>query len=211
MQKPTDSLCSLMKSHMDIITIHSTDEIHSVLKQLQSDGVEMIIGGMTPHRIAQEMGMNAILITSGVESLRAGLEEAISIGASFQKLRKENFFLTSIMRGEAEQITVLDEFGELYYSAPAELPPDMLSVLREKIPEIPLHSPLAFTIINTPNYFVSLRRLSALGPVSITFFIKPTPPTRFVPEKAACGLIQKANAKLSSETAFSISAVHLVS
>lgn len=138
------TLCGLMKSHMDIITIHNTDEIHSVLKQLQNDGVEMIIGGMAPHRIAQEMGMNAILITSGVESLRAGLEQAISIGASFQKLRKENFFLTSIMRGEAEQITVLDEFGELYYSAPAELPPEMLSVLREKIPEIPLHSPLRF-------------------------------------------------------------------
>ena len=91
----------------------------------------------TPHRIAQEMGMNALLITSGAESLRTGLEQAIPIGTSFQKIRKENFFLTRIMRGEAENITVLDEAGELYYSVPGDLPPDLLAVMREKMPEIP--------------------------------------------------------------------------
>ena len=91
----------------------------------------------TPHRIAQEMGMNALLITSGVESLRTGLEQAILIGTSFQKIRKENFFLTRIMRGEAENITVLDEAGELYYSVPGDLPPDLLAEMREKMPELP--------------------------------------------------------------------------
>lgn len=98
----------------------------------------------TPHRIAQEMGMNALLITSGAESLRTGLEQAILIGTSFQKIRKENFFLTRIMRGEAENITVLDEAGELYYSVPGDLPPDLLAVMREKMPEIPKNTSLRF-------------------------------------------------------------------
>ena len=137
-------LCGLMKYPVDIITVNKKEEIPESLQQLRNKGIEMIIGDMAPHRIAQEMGMNALLITSGAESLRAGLEQAIQIGTSFQKLRKENFFLTRIMRGEAENITVLDEAGGLYYSAPGELPPDLLAVLREKMPEIPQNSSFRF-------------------------------------------------------------------
>lgn len=137
-------LCNMLKYNVDIVTVHSLEEVRDAMTQLQKKGIEMVIGGMTPHKIAQEMGMNALLITSGAESLQTGLEQAISVGSSFQKLRQENFFLTSIMRGESENITVLDAFGELYYSAPAELQPELLTILRSKIPEIPLHSPLRF-------------------------------------------------------------------
>lgn len=137
-------LCDMMKYPVDIITVNKKEEIPESLQRLRDKGIEMIIGDMTPHRIAQEMGMNALLITSGAESLRAGLEQAIVTGTSFQKLRKENFFLTRIMRADAENITVLDEAGELYYSAPGELPPDLLAVMREKIPEIPQNGSFRF-------------------------------------------------------------------
>ncbi|MGN0978306.1 MAG: PrpR N-terminal domain-containing protein [Faecousia sp.] len=138
------TLCNLMKYQVEIITVQTSEEIPGALEQLQREGVEMILADVAPHRIAQEMGMNALLITSGIESLQTGLEQAISIGVSFQKLRQENFFLTSIMRGETESITVLDESGALYYSTPTELPPEMLTVLRTRIPEIPLHSAFRF-------------------------------------------------------------------
>lgn len=141
---PAHALCNLMKYKVDIVTIQSAQEIRPTLERLRSEGVEMIIGGMTPHRIAQEIGMNALLITSGVESLQSSIEHAVAIGTSFQQLRKERLFLTSIMRGESDNIAVLDEEGEPYYTALEELQQEMWDMLRQKIPEIPAHAPLRF-------------------------------------------------------------------
>lgn len=152
----------------------------------------------TPHRIAQEMGMNALLITSGAESLRTGLEQAIPIGTSFQKIRKENFFLTRIMRGEAENITVLDEAGELYYSVPGDLPPDLLAVMREKCRRFRKIRPSGFITTNTISCFGLLDRLSASEPENIICSTTPALPVRSDLEKTVCAYTPKAGARCCS-------------
>lgn len=138
------SLCRLLKIQVPIHTVHTQEEIQAVLEQLRAEGIEMLLGGAGTYRIAQEMGMNALLITSGTESLQESLRQAVEVGRCFRELRTQNLFLTTFMEGETKNMTVLDSFGNLYYSNPVTLQPELMGILRVKIPEIPLHAPLRF-------------------------------------------------------------------
>lgn len=138
------TLCDLLKHPVDIVTIHDARETESVLTQLQSSGCRVIIGDMVTTTMAREMGMNAFLITSGAESLHTALDQAASIGSSFRQLRQENLFLTSVLREESENLLVLDETGHVAYPLDANPSPELVNLLREKIPELPPHGAMRF-------------------------------------------------------------------
>ena len=66
------------------------------LERLQQGGYRMVVCDMVTHTIAREMGFDAFLITSGVESLHAAIDQAVNISSWFGHLRQENLFLRSI-------------------------------------------------------------------------------------------------------------------
>ncbi|MDO5546442.1 MAG: PrpR N-terminal domain-containing protein [Eubacteriales bacterium] len=138
------TLCDLLKSPVNIVTIHSPQEISQVLSRLQTTGYRMVIGDMVTNTMARELGMNAFLITSGVESLHAALEQASSVGRSFRHLRHENLILSKILGEEAGSTLVLNESGQIYYPQNADPSAELLTLLRGKIPEIPPHGTLQF-------------------------------------------------------------------
>ena len=142
--EPAHILCDLLRWQIDIITIQDTQQIHATLLNLQQSGYRMVIGDMVTHTVAQEMGMNAFLITSGAESLHTAFEQALSISAGFRRMRLENLFLSRIMSEESETIVVLDEDGQLDYAQPVAPQPEMLALLQKKRTEIPAHTALRF-------------------------------------------------------------------
>lgn len=142
--EPAHTLCDLLQYQIDILTVHDTKEILPTLTRLQQNGYRMVVGDMVTHTIAQELGLNAFLITSGSESLQGAFQQAISMSAGYRRLRQENMFLSCIMREEAENIVVLDESGDLHFAEPIEPQPELLSILRSKLLEIPAHTSLKF-------------------------------------------------------------------
>lgn len=142
--EPAHTLCDLLQNHIDIVTVHDTQEIYATLNRLQQNGYRMVIGDMVTHTMAQELGLNAFLITSGSESMREAFQQAITMSAGFRRLRQENMFLSCIMREEAENIVVLDEVGDLYFAEPVEPQQDFLGILRSRVFEIPQHTSLKF-------------------------------------------------------------------
>lgn len=137
-------LCDLLKNPVNIVTIHSAREIGPVLSRLQTAGYRMVIGDMVTNTMARELGMNAFLITSGVESLHASLEQAASVGRSFQRLRHENLILTKVLGEDTGSLMVLNEGGQVIYPQNADPSMELLTLLRGKIPEIPPHGTLQF-------------------------------------------------------------------
>lgn len=138
------TLCDLLKNPVNIVTIHSAQEISPVLSRLQTAGYRMVIGDMATNTKARELGMNVFLITSGVESLHTALEQAASVGQSFQRLRHENLILTKVLGEETGSMLVLNESGQVYFSQSADPSAELLTLLRGKIPEIPPHGTLQF-------------------------------------------------------------------
>lgn len=142
--QPAHTLCDLLQYQIEILTIHNTGEILPTLTRLQQSGCRMVIGDMVTHTLAQELGLNALLITSGTESLHDAFQQAMTMSAGFRRLRLENMFLGCIMREESENIAVFDELGQVQFAQPVEPHAELLSVLQGKIPEIPTHASLKF-------------------------------------------------------------------
>lgn len=136
-------VCDLLRINVDILTVHSAEEVSSTLSRLRQGGYRMVVCDMITHTVARRMELDAFLITSGEESLHAAFERALALGMSFRRLREENQFLRGAVRDGA-RVVVLDAGGALYRAAPADPPEEELAVLRQKIPEIPPNSPLQF-------------------------------------------------------------------
>lgn len=162
--EPAHILCDLLRWQIDIITIQDTQQIHATLLNLQQSGYRMVIGDMVTHTVAQEMGMNAFLITSGAESLHTAFEQALSISAGFRRMRLENLFLSRIMSEESETIVVLDEDGELDYAQPVAPQPEMLALLQKKRTEIPAHTALRFYHNQHGRLYRVMAQILRIGP-----------------------------------------------
>ncbi|CAB1239533.1 Sigma-54-dependent transcriptional regulator [Ruminococcaceae bacterium BL-6] len=142
--EPAHILCDLLRYNLDILTVHSAEEVEHTLARLKQGGYRMVVCDMVTHTVAQQMELDAFLITSGVESLHAAIDQALSVSAWFRRLRQENLFLRSIAQGENGRTVVLDGDGELFYFMPAEPPAELAATLRSKIREIPSRGVLKF-------------------------------------------------------------------
>ena len=114
--EPAHTLCSLLDFNLDILTVNNAAEVRHTLERLQQGGYRMVVCDMVTHTIAREMGFDAFLITSGVESLHAAIDQAVNISSWFGHLRQENLFLRSITQGQNGRAIVMESNGDLFYS-----------------------------------------------------------------------------------------------
>ena len=142
--EPAHTLCSLLDFNLDILTVNNAAEVRHTLERLQQGGYRMVVCDMVTHTIAREMGFDAFLITSGVESLHAAIDQAVNISSWFGYLRQENLFLRSITQGQNGRVIVMESNGDLFYSSISEVPAELSSVLQSHIREIPASGNLRF-------------------------------------------------------------------
>lgn len=115
----TDSahlLCDLLRYDMDIITLHSGDDVQAVLKSLKKKGCRMVVCDMITNTTAKKLGLNAILITSGEESIQASFDMAVKLSQSYAGMREENIFLNAVIQGNDTVTAVFDSTDTLRFS-----------------------------------------------------------------------------------------------
>lgn len=142
--EPAHILCDLLRKEMDIITIHSANEVDDTLERLKQGDYKMIIGDMITHTVAREKGMDALLITSGLESFHDAFDQALSIAGRFRTLRQENFFLKHITREKNANTVILSLDGRLAYHTQEAPDEAQLQMMQAHLPEIPLTGALKF-------------------------------------------------------------------
>lgn len=138
------TLCDLLGSRLDILTVRSAEEVPEVLGRLKEEGYRMVVCDMVTHTAARRMGLDAFLITSGVESLHSAIDQAISISLWFGRLRQENMFLRSITQDENGRVVVMEGGGSVFYSSHAEPSQELSRILRRKLKEVPPAGSLKF-------------------------------------------------------------------
>lgn len=130
-------LCDLLQYNIRIVTIRDEREAEMNLTRLQEEGCSMVICDMVTQYIARQLGMNAILITSGAESIIEAYDQAVQICQSYSATREENAFLRSILQSSGADTVVMSEDGEVFLStfdgADAE---SIYEVLRSQIETI---------------------------------------------------------------------------
>lgn len=133
-------LCDLLQYKIDIFTIHSADEVQETLKNLKKKGYRMVLCDVITHTTAKRLGLNAILITSGAESISTAFDQAVKLSSSYATIKAENRFLGDVIRGESNQTVVLKEDGSVLFSSLEDnQEPDILNLLRRELPAVLEH------------------------------------------------------------------------
>lgn len=142
--EPAYTLCNLLGYNLDVLTVHSAEEVRHTLERLRQGGYRMVVCDMVTHTIARQMGFDAFLITSGIESLHAAIDQAIGINSWFGRLRQENIYLRNVSQLENSRVIVLEQDGSLHYSIPSDPPQELCDALRTHLREIPTSGTLKF-------------------------------------------------------------------
>lgn len=130
-------LCDLLQYRIDIFSIHSADEVQDTLKNLKRKGYRMVLCDMIANTTAKRLGLNAILITSGSESIASAFDQAVKLSSSYATIKAENRFLGDIIRGESNQTIVLDPAGEVFFTTlDLDQPAPVLDILRKELPAV---------------------------------------------------------------------------
>lgn len=116
----TDSarlLCDLLQNQVEICTIHNASEVETILLDLKTRGYRTILCDMIANTTAKRLGMNAILITSGSESIGATFDQAVRLCHSHASLREENRFLQTIIQKDNHETLIFRENGSIFFTS----------------------------------------------------------------------------------------------
>jgi transcriptional regulator with PAS, ATPase and Fis domain len=109
-------LCNLLQYKLDIFTVHSAEEVRPLLTKLKLQGYNMVVCDMISHTEAKLLGLNAILITSGAESIEDAFNQAVKISTSHNKMRQENLFLKEVLKNSGNYTIIFDTEENIYLS-----------------------------------------------------------------------------------------------
>ena len=128
-------LVELLKIDTKIYTVQSIAEAQHILENLAGAGKPTVLGGMSTTVYAQRLGLNAILITSGAESIQEAFNHARQICQSYVELRDRCDLMRAILQ-KHPQSAVYRSNGDLIYSAPSLPHPTLDSIFQKYIPVV---------------------------------------------------------------------------
>lgn len=128
-------LCDLLQYKVEIHTIHNKDEVQDLLKSLKKKGYRMVLCDMIANTTAKKLGLNAILITSGNESIGNAFDQAVKLCHSHSLLREENMFLSNVIKRDSHQTVAFNASGDLFFSSLEQDNSDhIIEILQKEVP-----------------------------------------------------------------------------
>lgn len=127
-------LCEVLRYNVDIYTIHDQAEARTILQGLESSGCQMVLCDVVTNSLAQEYGIPAMLITSGLESVEDALNTAVQEGLAHRKALELAQFFQDVIRAMPYDTLVSDEAGQdLFVSLSPDLPDSVLAKAHSSI------------------------------------------------------------------------------
>lgn len=121
---------------LEVFTINSTEEALEILKHLRTEGYQTVLCDMITYTTAQTLGMDAFLLTSGVEGMREAINTAIDYCQNYTQLRNENHFFRSLVKLRDVRTVVFDMEGKLIFSTVSENEITILDLLCVEIKNV---------------------------------------------------------------------------
>ncbi|MDD2957226.1 MAG: PrpR N-terminal domain-containing protein [Lachnospiraceae bacterium] len=119
-------LCDLLQYELEIITYQSENDALSCIQNQMLKNTDLIICDMIGTIICNRLGVSSILISNGVESIQAALDNALqTVQYSKYVHRQKDLFQAMLTLGNDEYI-VLGEKGDIWYSTLNSTPQDQM-------------------------------------------------------------------------------------
>ena len=100
-------------------------------------GISMVMGDMITTQCAKRLGMNAVLLASGNESIHNALRQAVTLYSTYSVIREKNFLYESAMRSMQEHTIIFDENHTVVFSShDHSIAEELTQFLRQSIPNV---------------------------------------------------------------------------
>lgn len=130
-------LCNILQYTIDIYTIHSKEEVAELINRLKDEQYSMILSDMIATTYAKSIGLNAVLITSGSESITSTFDQAAGFCQYYSELRRENFYYRSSYQLGDQNLMVFSSDGSLLFSSfPAKGNNALIGVGKRMVPMV---------------------------------------------------------------------------
>jgi len=115
-------LCRIMQYDIRIVTITHDMDVHQLLEDLVAKGINTFVCDMIVSTVATEMGLYAILVLSGVESITQVFNQAVHLAKAFNYIRRQREMLKTIFAVSDQDVLVYYADGRFWFSTmpPAE-------------------------------------------------------------------------------------------
>ena len=142
------TLCNILGNKIDIVTIYTRDTVTESLQSLKDQGYAMVVCDNVAYNAARNMGLEAFLMTSGVESIQDAINQALVMCTYTNTLRQENMFLRMIVNDQNSLMVVMDAQGDLVLASPTTPSAVLIDVLHQHLIGIPTSKPLRFYCVD---------------------------------------------------------------
>jgi transcriptional regulator with PAS, ATPase and Fis domain len=109
-----DAIGTLLEMDLSFYPIGEEQEIEHGIKKALAEEVQVIIGDVISTSVATQLGMHAILITSGKEAVIESIDEAEHMAFYTKKEKKRRELFESVVAGYHEGIIVVDKDEKIY-------------------------------------------------------------------------------------------------
>ena len=126
-------LCSVLQYDVPIYPIAQGDTLEKTVDELIQRDVTLIIGDMVTTQYARQHSLDAILITSGVESLENSIRQALQLHQLMTAVRVRDALLERQARQHQWELAVLQEDQTVFWESPSLARKPRLRKMMQKI------------------------------------------------------------------------------
>lgn len=123
------SLCELMEYSIEIISIHSADNVKELLRDVKKRGYDTIVCDTVSYPYAKLMGITPILLTTGIENLNAAIDNAVKHYRNEAQYLDQISILKKTISSTETYTVIFDTEKKLLFSFNAQ--PDSESILQK--------------------------------------------------------------------------------
>lgn len=114
--KPAHILCEMIDYKMKIITIHDPKELDSSLRKLKEKGYNLILCDVITEMATREMGLEPILILSGLEGIEIAIKSAIQMCDAIWETRAKSQLFTKALQIQGMETIIMKKDGTVLFS-----------------------------------------------------------------------------------------------
>src|SRR5699024_3135359 len=109
-------LSDLLQFNLDIITFINEEDVEPSLRKLKDSGCDVVVSDQIGSTVAEEIGLDSILISSGNESVASSLDKTIQLVQSMRPLYKEKEVFKQIATNLSDNFLVYGPDGEVSFT-----------------------------------------------------------------------------------------------
>ena len=174
--QPAHVLCEMMNYRMNIITIHSPDELDPVLKELKAGGCNFILCDVITEMMAREAGVEPILILSGPESIDIAIDYSINMCRVLAETKARGRLFTRALDMQGMKTVIMKQDGSILFSTYNEKNISSVTGYLKKLAESPHSmSAKAFHMIENRLYSISAEETTFLEEPCYIFCLEQNP------------------------------------